>query len=639
MKNKILKNKYKKKKYIKKKFNNKKKYIKKNFNNKKKKIKFTKKKYTHKKKNIFFKKKNIYIKKKKKQKTILLKNNNEISEIAKQIGIKKNILIKKMKETNIKIKNFNKIKKNIAKKIIQYLGYKTKIEKENYLEKKIFIKNNNNNNNTYIRPPIITIMGHVNHGKTSLIDYIKSTKIIKKEKGNITQYINAYYINNKWGKMTLLDTPGHSIFTNMRSRGVDITDIIILLISIDDGLMPQTIEIINYVKKHKVPIIIGINKIDKKNYLNNIEILKKKLSKYNIICKKWGGKNTFTKISTKFGTGIKKLIKNIYKQSKKINLNTNINNPSTGIIIESSIDTKKGPIANIIIKDGKLKKGDIIVCDKEYGKIKSIYTDEGKKINYALPSMPVTILGLSGIFSLGNKFYTVKNKKIAKKIIKFKKKKYILNTQKNNKNKKINFTKKKKINLIIKTDVYGSMDTIIKTINEKFSKKINLISYSVGEINTNDIILSNTSKSTILSFNTKINNYAKKKINKYKIKIYSYNIIYKLIKKINNLIEKKINKKIKKKNKNISIVKNIFKSSKSNLIIIGCIVKKGTLNINNKIKIIRNKNIIYEGKIKSIQIFKKKVNIVKKNTECGICINKPIKINIGDIIKSINKNE
>ncbi len=628
MKNKKFKNKYQKNKII----INKKKI-------QKKKIKINKlKKKNNNKKNKLFKKKYLFKKKKpiqkKKTKEITIKNINKISNISKQIGIKKQLLIQKIKNTNIKIDNFQIIKKNIAKKIIQYLGYKTKIQKYQYTKNQIIPKNKIKKK-TYKRPPIITIMGHVNHGKTSLIDYIKSTKITKTEKGNITQYINAYYIDNELGKMTLLDTPGHSVFINMRSRGINITDIIILLISIDDGIMPQTIEIINHAKKYNVPIIVVFSKIDKKNYLNNLTIFKKKLSKYNIIPKKWGGKNEFVKISTKSGIGIKKLIKKINKQTEKINLKTNLNNPAEGIVIESSINTKKGATADIIIKDGTLKIGDTILCNKEYGQIKSIYTDLGKKIKYALPSMPVKILGLSGIFSSGNYFYTVKNKKIAKKIIKFKKKK----NKTNNKNNQINnienisFNKTNKINILLKVDVYGSIDTIKEIIKKNFSNEIKIISHSIGEINNNDLVLAKTSKSTIIAFNTKINNNTKKQIIKYKIKIYYFNIIYKLIKKIKNIINKKFNIKNQKKQQNIAIVKNIFPLSKSN-VIIGCIVTEGNLNIKNKIQIKRNNKIIYEGKIKSIKRFKKNVNIVEKNTECGICIKKPIKINIGDIIES-----
>ncbi len=585
-----------------------------------------------KKKNIFYtKKKTNNIKKrnklKNKKKIGFFKKKSIFNKNYKKFTRKKNKLFKSKK-----IKNKNKkIKKNV-----QDINKKIKLEKIKLKKKNIL---NKKKNKLYVRPPIITIMGHVNHGKTSLIDYIKSSKIVDQEKGNITQYINAYYINNKFGKITLLDTPGHSVFTNMRNRGMNITDIILLIISIDDGIMPQTLEIIKHIKKYNIPTIIGLSKIDKINYHNNIDVIKKKISKYNIIPKEWGGKNIFVEFSVKSSKGIKKIFKAINKESKNINLNTNINKYASGFIIESSLNKNKGIITNILIKDGKLNIGDIILSGNIFGKIKSICNDNHKKINYGLPSMPVEILGLSKIPIPGEKFIVVKNKKIIKKIVNLKNKK-IISKKKIYTNKTENiFQKKKKINILIKTDVYGSLDTILKLINKNFKKKINIISAKIGEINENDIILSKTTQSIIISFNTKINNLIKKKIQKYKIKIYFFNIIYKLINKI-----KKIIKKTFQYSNKITVgkakVKNIFNKSKLD-IIIGCIVNKGSIKISYPIQIIRNKNIIYEGKIKSLKRFKKKVVIIKKNIECGIHIKNFNKIKIGDTIECIKiiKNE
>ncbi len=585
-----------------------------------------------KKKYIFYtKKKNNNIKKKNKlknkKKIVFFKKKNIFNKNYKKFTRKKNKLLKNKKTKN-KNKKINTNIQDINKKIKLE---KIKLKKKNILNKK--------KNKLYVRPPIITIMGHVNHGKTSLIDYIRSTKIVDKEKGNITQYINAYYINNKFGKITLLDTPGHSIFTNMRSRGMNITDIILLIISIDDGIMPQTLEIIKYIKKYNIPTIIGLSKIDKINYLNNIDIIKKKIIKYNIIPKEWGGKHNFVEFSVKSSQGIKKIFKAINKESKNINLKTNINKYASGFIIESSINKNKGIITNILIKNGKLNIGDIILSGNIFGKIKLICDDNNKKINYGLPSMPVEILGLSNIPTPGEKFIVIQNKKIIKKIINLKNKK-LISKEKQYINKTENiFLKKKKINFLIKTDVYGSLDAILKLINKKFKKKINIISSKIGDINKNDIILAKTTKSIIIAFNTKINNLIKKKIHKYKIKIYFFNIIYKLINKIKKIIKNKFNHSNK-----ISIgkakVKNIFNKSKLD-IIIGCIVTKGSIQISYPIQIIRNKNIIYEGKIKSLKRFKKKVKIIKKNIECGIHIKNFNKIKIGDTIKciKITKNE
>ncbi len=579
---------------------------------------------------MYKKKINKKYKKLRKKKSFYIKKKNK-KYISKN---KKNIFFSKKKKINRKKQQKN-IKNKIKKK-------KKQIKKNNYIKKhhNIIKKKNKNIINTtkkikiYKRPPIISIMGHVNHGKTSLIDYIRSTNITKTEKGNITQYINAYYINNKFGNITVLDTPGHSIFTNMRSRGINITDIILLIISIDDGIMPQTLEIINYSKKYKIPIIIGLSKIDKTNYLNNINIIKKKISKYNLIPKEWGGKTFFIKFSVKNKKGINNIFNAINKESKILNLNTNINDYASGFIIESSINKQKGIITNILIKNGKLKIGDLIISETHFGKVKSILNDKKEKIKYALPSMPIEILGLSEISLPGKKFIVVKNKKQAKKIIKIKNKNTIFK-KKNIENLFLS-KKNKKINILLKTDVYGTLDTIKKNIKKKFKNKIKFIYSNVGNINENDFILAKTSKSIIFAFNVLIDDSIKNKKNIYNIKIYFFDIIYKLIKKIKKIV-KKTNKNT---NNNIigkAKVKNIFNISKKNTII-GCIVTEGKIKTFYPIQIKRNKIIIYKGKIQSLKRFKKKVKIIKKGIECGIHIKNFTKINTGDIIECIKKN-
>ncbi len=568
---------------------------------------FKKKKYT---KNKFSNKKNIFKKNKISKNKKIFKNKN----IFKKNKILKN---KKISKKNNKKKINNKL-----------LKYKINIIKE--------IRKYYKNNKKYLRPPIVTIMGHVNHGKTSLIKCLNKNININ-EKGNITQNINAYYINNKNNKFTILDTPGHSVFTDMRTNSLKITDLIILVISIDDGIMEQTKEIIEYIKKNNIPVIIALNKIDKINYLNNIKIIKKEISKYKLNSEK---KNIFIKISTKYKKGIKKIKKYILILSKKINLRTNINeNISSGIIIESSIDKKKGPINYIILKRGIIKIGNIILYKNNYSKIKCIYDSNNKKINKLLPSIPGKILGLPNKNLSNKKFITVKNIKLAKKIIKIKNKKINIKNINNNNNIKYNIEKlfkrenKNKKNIIIKCNNYGSLNTITKWIKKEIKNKINIINYSIGNINKNDLILSKTTKSIILAYNIKIDNSIKKKIKNYKIKIYFFKIIYKLFNKIKEIIKIK-NKKInKKKYIGKAIIKNIFKISKFNLIA-GCKVIKGKINKNNKINILRNKKIIFKGNIKSIKQFKKNIEIAKNNMECGIKIKNFYKIKIGDIILS-----
>ncbi len=592
-------------------------------------------------------KKNIKNKKYKKNKFINIKKKQKTNK--NKIKNKKYIYNKKIK--NIKKKNKNKKKKitkknkTIKKKKIikknKINEIKNNIEHLELKKKNILKKIKNKKKIIYKRPPIITIMGHVNHGKTSLIEIIKKINLKKNEKGNITQYIKGYYIKNKNIEMTILDTPGHEIFFKMRKRSINITDIILLIISIDDGIKPQTKEIIKYIKKNKIPVIIIINKIDKKNYLNNIKKIKEYIYKKKLVNEKI---NNIIEISIKKKINIDKLIKKIKKISKYLKLNTNINKPSEGIILESKINKKKGIIINVIIKNGKMKKGDIIICKNIIGKVKSIYNDNKKEIKYALPSMPIEILGFKKVISPGNKIISINNFKIAKKIIEIKNKQYSI-IKKNKKYKKKEIfsfeNKNNKKNIIIKTDVYGSIDAIKSWIKKKTFNNINIIYYNIGNINETDLMLAKTSKSIILSFNVNINNLAKKKNIKLNIKIYYFEIIYKLfdkLKKINKIKtnEKKIHKIIGK-----AIIKNIFNLKKNNYII-GCKVISGIIKKKNYIQIIRNNEIIYYGKIKSLKKYKKDIEETKKNTECGIKIktNKYIKIkDILQCIENIKKNE
>ncbi len=562
---------------------------------------------------MYKKNKNKKFNKTKFKKTFL--NKKKIFLNKKKINIKK----KKFKKKKIQ-KLKNKIKKNNKNK--KYKNLKKKLYssiKKGKIKKK--------------RNPIITIMGHVNHGKTSLINCIKKLnkqKKINKEIGNITQNINSYNIKTKKGKLTILDTPGHSTFIDIRKKVINISDIIILLISIDDGIMPQTKEIIKYSNKKKKPIIIVLNKIDKINYINNIKKIKNKIKKYKI-------KYKFIKISTKNKIGINKLIKEIFKISKKIKFTSTIDEMSSGVVLDSSINKNIGPTAKILIKNGILKKGDIFLCKETYGKIKSIYNNN-KIIKKAKPSMTVEISGISNTPKLGEKFITNNNKKLSKKIANYletKKKQKKLKKNRNKSIKDIFKIKDKKTNIIIKTDSLNTIKTIKNYIKKNISKKINIISYKIGNLNKNDIIFAKTTKSIIIIFNiNKKNNNNIKKNNKYNIKIYYFNLIYKLIEKLKKIQEYKSKDNIKKTIIGKAIVQNIFKISKLNSIA-GCKILFGNINLNNKIKIIRKKNTIYEGYIESIKRFKNKVNIVYKNTECGIQIKNFNNIKIGDNIISI----
>ncbi|BGI51483.1 MAG: hypothetical protein BucCj_2390 [Buchnera aphidicola (Ceratovacuna japonica)] len=571
-------------------------------------------------------------------KNIILDENISLINLSSILATKLNIIYKKISELGINIEN-NILNFKIAKKISKSLGYSVTKKKNNKI--KDFLKNDTCINDLRMknRPPIVTIMGHVDHGKTSILDCIISNNIKDKEFGGITQNISAYNtkINNK--NIVFLDTPGHEIFSNMRSRGAKITDLIVLVVAADDGVMPQTIEAINHAKISNVPIIIAINKIDKIE--KNIDFIKNELMKYEIVSEDLGGENIFVLVSAKFNKGIDSLLDAIILQTEILELKTFYKCTAKGIVIESFLDKNKGIMSVIIVKEGTLKIGDFIICDLEYGKVKAISDEFGNLLKYVTPSIPVKILGLSGIPKSGSNFSVIKNEKKAKELIFYKKNRYDQKKFYSNKNNKSeNFLENIKeknfnnINLLIKADSQGSLEAICNKISNMSNKDflIKIVSFGVGSINESDVSLAKTSKSIILAFNVYPNRIAKKIILLNKLDIKYHSIIYNLLKEIELLKKKVLKSNIENNICGTAIVKNVFKVS--NFInVAGCVVTKGFIKHNLDVYIIRNKKIIFKSKIDSIKHFKQDVKKAKKGLECGIIIKNFNKIKIKDVLE------
>ncbi|QJC33376.1 translation initiation factor IF-2 [Enterobacteriaceae endosymbiont of Donacia clavipes] len=667
---------HKKKKYLelnKKKINkNKKYYIQKNLKNKninndifnkkiykKKKYKLNSKNNKNNKKNNTYKKyklnssklyQNFHKPIKNINRNIIINETISIIELSNKMAIKSSKLMKIIINMGEKIFDVNQyLKQETAQLIAEEMGHKVILRRENDIEKLLI----NNTNNIDIKPetrsPIVTIMGHVDHGKTSLLDYIFSSNVALKEIGGITQYINAYEIkfNNK--NITFIDTPGHKSFTSMRLRGIQITDIIILVIAADDGVMPQTIEAIKHARKTKVSIIVAINKIDKK--ISNFKKIKSDLSRYNIIPEEWGGDNIFINVSAKTGEGINNLLNAIILQAEILELKANNKGMAQGIVIDSYLDKGKGPIANILIKEGVLTKGNIVLCGYTYGKIKGLINFKGENILQAGPSTPIKILGLSEIPYAGDILIEVNNEKKAKEVALYRKNKYreIKLEKKQKQFKKIfldlndNNKNIHEINILLKGDVQGSVeavkDTLINLSNEKIHIKI--INSGVGEITETDIsfaMASNKNNVIIIAFNIKANNIAKSLIKKEKIKIKYFSIIYNLIDDMKKYIKNLLLPEYKEKLLGLAEVRSIFTIPKIG-IIAGCIVTYGIIKRNNLMKLLRDKNIIYQGILDSLRRFKENVNEVRNGMECGISIKNFNNIQIGDKIKIFEKTE
>ncbi|MEO5354728.1 MAG: translation initiation factor IF-2 [Magnetococcus sp. XQGC-1] len=485
------------------------------------------------------------------------------------------------------------------------------------------------------RPPIITVAGHIDHGKTTFLNYIRKIKNPLKEDGGITQQLNAYNIKTKYGDMTFIDTPGHSAFNVIRTKSIQNTDIMLLIISIDDGIKQQSIESIDIAKKYNIPIIICINKIDKTDIENKKEKIINDLSKLGLIQESWGGDTFFTYISAKTGEGIENLIDIINIQTELMDLNFKSDGLANGIILDNKMDNKQGLITSVIIKNGKLKKGDLIQTSTDCGKIKLIMYED-KLINEAIPSMYVNIVGLKNNQEIGCKFECINKEKGNKKQEKIPNTeiKEIKKYSTEDLVKKMTSQKEKNLNIIVKTDVQGSMnvlkEAIISLNTEKI--KINLIKIDIGNPTKSDIDLASTTKSMLLGFKTKNSQQINKLIQDTKIISNTFTLIHDLIFYINEKIKNELLEEKKETLIGTAEIKKIFTQDKNN--IAGCIVIQGKIKQNAIIKIFRKNNMIHKGSISSIRIFKNQTNEVSQGNECGISIKDYNSIQIHDKIKA-----
>lgn len=567
-----------------------------------------------------------------------------VAELANKMAVKASQVIKEIMKLGEMVTINQALDQETAQLIAEEMGHKVIIKHENQLENYVISDRDIGNfNAATLRAPIVTIMGHVDHGKTSLLDYIRSTKVTSSEVGGITQRIGAYHVKTDNGMITFIDTPGHAAFTAMRARGANITDIVVLVVAADDGVMPQTIEAIKHAKAAKVPILVAVNKIDKKILDKNK--IKNELNNYGIVPEEWGGKNQFIYVSAKSGEGVNKLLDSIILQSEILELKSIHNGMASGVIIESYLDKGLGPVATILVREGTLNKGDIVLSGLEYGKIRSMINELGHNIISAGPSIPVKIFGLSGIPVVGDKLIVVRNEKNAREVALYRQGKFREIKLKNYKKKKIdnlfstiNNSKSSEFNIVLKSDLQGSSEAICDTLKNLSNKniKINIVYSGVGDVTESDATLAIASKAILVCFNVKTNVFARKIIESENLNIFYYKIIYDLINSVKKFLDGMLIPKYKKNIIGLAEVRNIFNLPKFN-IIAGCMIKEGIVKKNDKINLLRKNKLIYEGKIESLRRFKENVNEVSSGMECGISIKNYNDIRSGDIIEVFEK--
>ena len=566
-------------------------------------------------------------------KEVKIPNQITIQELSNRMAEKSNEIIKFLLNMKVIATINHTIDKDTAEYIVKEFGHKPIIE--NSSPEEIF-KKKSLSGEIKKRPPIVTIMGHVDHGKTSLLDALRKSNVVSNEFGGITQHIGAYQV--KAGNeelITFIDTPGHAAFTEMRARGSKVTDIVVLVIAADDGIKPQTIEAINHAKAAKVPIIVAINKCDLPN--KNITKIKNDLMRFELVAEDLSGDTLFVEVSATKQINLDKLKESILLQSEILDLQASVTDKATGVVIESKIDKGKGPVSTILVSNGILQKGDYFSCGKTWGKIRAMINHDGKNIEKAFPSTPVEILGMNDVAFAGAEFLVTENEDKAKEISEFKSDKVSANKIILIEKSAIFETRQKKdeLNVILKSDVHGSSEALKMAIEKITHSEVEtkIILSDIGMINETDVSLAKASNAVLIGFNVKANREAKKLSEEQKIEIRYFNIIYEAI----EYVEKRLSGLLEPDTKEISLgsaeVQKIFNVSKFGKIA-GSKVIEGEIHNKSKARIVRDGSVVYDGEISSIFREKNAVKEVKNGLECGISLRDFIDFKEKDIIES-----
>ncbi len=560
-----------------------------------------------------------------------------LSDLAKRMGIKAGEMIKKLMDLGVMVTVNQMIDFDTAALVASEFDYE--LEKASFEEQSVLKVETDDPDKLISRPPVVTIMGHVDHGKTSLLDVIRKTRITENEAGGITQHIGAYNVDTDKGQIVFLDTPGHEAFTEMRSRGAKVTDLVILVVAADDGVMPQTIEAINHSKAAEVPMIVAVNKIDKANA--NPERVKRELAEVGVVPEDWGGDTIFVEVSAKENRGIDDLLEMVLLQAEILELKANPEKLAVGHVVEAKLDAGRGPVATVLVKEGTLKVHDAVVCGVHYGKVRALLNDRGRQVSSAGPSIPVEIIGLSGVPVSGDEMVALADEKDAKQVSMHRTQKQrsreLAKTSRLSLEKlyeKMQESEVKDLNLIIKADVHGSIealsDALTKLSNEEV--RINVIHSATGALNESDISLATVSDAIIIGFNIRPSSKIQALANEENVDIRFYNIIYNVIKDIKNAIVGMMASTFEERILGKAEVREVFHVPKVGAVA-GCYVTEGKIERGQMARILRDWVVTYEGKIASLRHFKDDVKEVQNGYECGIVIKNYNDIKLGDVIE------
>ncbi|ERF78091.1 translation initiation factor IF-2 [Gallibacterium anatis] len=561
-----------------------------------------------------------------------------VGELANKMAVKATEVIKTMMKMGAMATINQVIDQETAQLVAEEMGHKVVLRRENELEEAV-LSDRDMNAEAEPRAPVVTIMGHVDHGKTSLLDYIRKAKVAAGEAGGITQHIGAYHVHTPNGDITFLDTPGHAAFTSMRARGAQATDIVVLVVAADDGVMPQTIEAIQHAKAANVPLVVAVNKIDKPEA--DPDRVKTELSQHGVISEEWGGDTQFVNVSAKKGIGIDELLDAILLQAEVLELKAVKDGMASGVVIESYLDKGRGPVATVLVQSGTLNRGDIVLCGLEYGRVRAMRNEIGKEVKSAGPSIPVEILGLSGVPSAGDEMTVVRDEKKAREVAlyrqgKFREVKLARQQKAKLENMFSSMTEGdvSELNIIVKADVQGSVEAICQALLELSTDevKVKIVGSGVGGITETDATLAAASNAIIVGFNVRADASARKVVEAENLDLRYYSVIYDLINEIKAALSGMLQPEFKQEIIGLAEVRDVFRSPKFGAIA-GCMVIEGVVKRHNPIRVLRDNVVIYEGELESLRRFKDDVTEVRNGMECGIGVKNYNDVRVGDQIE------
>lgn len=565
-----------------------------------------------------------------------------VADLAAQMAVKGAEIVKFMFKLGTPVTINQVLDQDTAQLIAEEFGHKVKLVSDNALEEQL-AESLKFEGETFHRAPVVTVMGHVDHGKTSLLDYIRRAKVAAGEAGGITQHIGAYHVETERGMVTFLDTPGHAAFTQMRARGAKATDIVILVVAADDGVMPQTIEAVQHAKAAGVPLVVAVNKIDKPGA--DLDRIRSELSVYEVTSEEWGGDTPFVPVSAKVGTGVDELLEAVLLQAEILELKATPSAPGRGVVVESRLDKGRGPVATVLVQDGTLRQGDMVLVGVNYGRVRAMLDENGKPIKEAGPSIPVEILGLDGTPDAGDDMTVIGDEKKAREVALFRQGKFrevklarahagkLENIFEN-----MGQEEKKTLNIVLKSDVRGSLEALQGSLSALGNDEVQVrvVGGGVGGITESDANLALASNAVLFGFNVRADAGARKIVEAEGLDMRYYNVIYDIIEDVKKALTGMLGSDVRENILGIAEVRDVFRSPKFGAVA-GCMVVEGVVHRNRPIRVLRDDVVIFEGELESLRRFKDDMSEVRNGMECGIAVKSYNDVKVGDKIEVFEK--